>query len=246
MVYDFRFDETAKLKNLHNYTLIEGFPGMGLVGTIAAKYLIDSLKMKEVGHIENKNFMPVVRVHNGIPIYPARIYIDNKRKLLALISEQIIPNELTHNLAESVVNWIREKKIKRMISLAGIKTPEPQKEVYGIASKEHGLRELKKYKISIIDDGITTGVTAMLLIKLKKYKNITAYALLGDVKFSADYQAASMILKKLNEILNLKIDVKPLMQEAKKTEEALIANLRKLKETHTSLSEYEQQAPMTT
>jgi len=242
---DFVFVEHEKLGKLSNFTLLEGFPGMGLVGTIAAKYIIDALKMTEVGHIEGNAFMPVVRIHEGLPIYPARIYIDKKRKILVLISEQIIPNELAQSLADSIIKWLQEKKINKVISLAGIKTNEPGKNVYGIASGINGIQELKKNKIPIIKEGITTGITAMILVKLKKIKEIKAYALLADVKFSADYESSSQLVKKVNEILNLNIDTKPLEKEAKKTEETLIENLKRLKETHEKLSEFENRAPMT-
>ena len=47
-----RVKETVK-KDLKNYTLIEGFPGIGLVGTIAAKYLIEKLEFQKYGSIES-------------------------------------------------------------------------------------------------------------------------------------------------------------------------------------------------
>ena len=59
--------------NVAGYTLIEGFPGMGLVGTIAVKYLSEKLDCKEAGYIVSETFVPIIRVHNGLTIHPSRI-----------------------------------------------------------------------------------------------------------------------------------------------------------------------------
>ena len=153
--------------------------------------------------------------------------------IVFLISEQVIQTETAHGLSEATLNWIRAKKIKKVISLAGIKSPQPKtKEVYGIASNEKGLKELKKNNISVIEEGITTGVTAMILTKLKQFDDITAISLMSDVKFSADYEAAATMIKKLSAVLNLKIDTEPLMKEAKKTEQTLIKSMQEMKDTH--------------
>jgi len=39
---------------LKGFTFIEGFPDLGLAGTIGAKYIIDKLKFEEIGHIDSK------------------------------------------------------------------------------------------------------------------------------------------------------------------------------------------------
>ena len=39
-------------------TLIEGFPGIGLVGPMAISYIIDKLEMKYIGYFESEDFPP--------------------------------------------------------------------------------------------------------------------------------------------------------------------------------------------
>ena len=53
----------AKPKLKHP-TLVEGFPGLGLVGTISASYLIEKLKMEPLGYITSDQFPPLAAVHN--------------------------------------------------------------------------------------------------------------------------------------------------------------------------------------
>ena len=88
-----------KKTDLSGYTLIEGFPGLGLVGTIAVKYLVERLKFEPVGHIETNFFVPIISIRNGLPVYPSRIFINRKRKLVAIISEQIIPKMMVRYLS---------------------------------------------------------------------------------------------------------------------------------------------------
>ncbi|MBI4043545.1 MAG: proteasome assembly chaperone family protein [Candidatus Diapherotrites archaeon] len=231
----------SKHKNWKNYTLIEGFPGMGLVGTISAKYLVERLKFREVGHIESDIFTPIIRIHNGLPVYPSRIYANDEKKLVVLISEQLIPNQHVVTVSNAVVDWIKSEGIKRVISLAGIQTSDKgEGKVYGIAANKESKEALKKYSVDVIEDGITTGITALMLLSLRDSPTI-AFSLMGSVEIGADYKAASIITKKLNEVLSLNIEVEPLLKEAKKTEEELVKQLKRVQETKESVENMPEQ-----
>ncbi|MDO8647888.1 MAG: PAC2 family protein [Candidatus Diapherotrites archaeon] len=238
--------ETGPSVKMEDFTLIEGFPGMGLVGTIAAKYLVEKMDFKEIGYIHADSFMPIIRIHDGLPVRPSRIYVNESAKLVVLISEQIIQKQHTQVVAEKIVDWVRDRRIKRIISLSGIGSEPDSKEfkIYGIASNEASKKLLQDHKIQLIKEGITTGVTALMMLELKDDKNIEAISLLGSIKIGADYKAAAELLKKLNEVMSWNINVEPLMKEAKETEKELIKQLDKLKETHDDVQKFEDQAPM--
>ncbi|MBS3057968.1 MAG: proteasome assembly chaperone family protein [Candidatus Diapherotrites archaeon] len=242
---DIRVVETSQ-QSLEGYTLVEGFPGMGLVGTIAAKYLVEKLEVKEIGHIHSESFVPIIRIHNGMPVRPSRIFVSEKNKLVILISEQIIPKQHTQAVSEAVVDWIRDRKIKRIISLSGIGIEGTGKELklYGIASNEASKKLLKENSIQPIQEGITTGVIALILLDLKDDESVEAISLLASIKSGADYTAAAELLKKLNLMLGLEINVEPLVKEARETEKALVKQLEKLKQTHETVRKIEDQTPM--
>jgi uncharacterized protein len=220
--------------DLRGYSLIEGFPGMGLVGTISAKYLTEKLEFKEIGYIESNMFMPIIRVHEGLPVHPSRIYINEKYKLVVMLSEQVVPQFFVDKLARAVVQWIESKKISRIISLAGIKAAsEEQQEkntVYGIASDDASKEILRQHNVEIIKEGITSGINALILLELRD-KNIDAFSLLGNVDIAADYKASALLIQKLSEIIGFEIDTKPLLKEAKETEQAILEHLEQLKKT---------------
>jgi len=227
-----------KKKNLSGYTLIEGFPGLGLVGTICAKYMVEKLSFEEFGTIESDGFSSIIRVHNGIPIFPSRIYVNDSLKLVVLVSEQIIPKNLTMRLAKKTVAWIKSKGIKRAISLAGINTGNAKDStIYGIADNPQAKELLERNGVEMIKDGITTGVTALILLELQKEPNIEAVSIMGPVSIGADYKAAANLLEKLKPILGLNIDTKPLLAEAKRTEKEILEHMEQMKETDETISQ---------
>ena len=212
--------------NLKGYTLIEGFPGLGLSGTIGTKYIVEKLKFEQIGYIDSKFFMPIIRIQNGIPMHPVRLYADKKSKVAVVLAEQIITHELSAVIAKEIVDWIKAKGITKVISTSGINTPDPTP-VYAFASDEKSKEIIKKNNIKLIETGITSGVTALMMLNLKDNK-ITAFCILGNTKTNADYKAAAELIKTISILTKIKIDVKPLLKEAKVMEDALMQHLKTL------------------
>lgn len=242
-----KFVEYEK-NDLKGFTLIEGFPGLGLVGTICAKYLTEKIKFEEIGHIESEIFMPMIRVEKGIPQHPARIYASSEKKLAILLSEQIIPRNNTYHFAKYIAEWVRGKKIRRVISLEGIHSDGTVKEdiVYAVAANEKTREVVKKIGLSLVENGLTTGVTSMLMLEFKRDYGIEAYSILADVKNVADYKGAAELMKKLGKILNFGINIEPLIEEARKTEKALLKQLEELKTAGEAIDKFETKTPMYT
>ena len=213
---------------LKGFTFIEGFPDLGLAGTIGAKYIIDKLKFEEIGHIDSKLFLPMIRIQEGIPIHPVRLYASKKNKIVIAIAEQLIDNIIANQMAEELVNWIKKKGITKVISTSGARIPEG-KIVYAFASNENSKRIITKNKIEMIKTGLTSGVTALLMLYLKD-SNLDAICLLGNAKNNADYLAAAEVVKTICVLTGMKVDVIPLLQEAKVLEKALMENIKTIEE----------------
>lgn len=217
------FVETKKI-NLKGFTLIEGFPDLGLAGTIGTRYLIEKLKFEQIGFIDSKLFSPIIRIQNGIPMHPVRIYASKKHKTIIVIAEQIISNEISPIVAKALVNWIKKKGIKKVIATSGIRIAQGEP-VYVFASNENSKKIIKKHKLKLIDNGISSGVTALLMLYLKD-NDIEAFCLMGNAKNNADYQAAAEIVKAFCSLIKVKIDVTPLLMEAKKLENAILKHIK--------------------
>ena len=60
--------------NLKDAVLIDGFPGVGLVGTIVANFLINTLKLEQIGVIDSHKFPAISVIKDGVPHNPMRLY----------------------------------------------------------------------------------------------------------------------------------------------------------------------------
>jgi uncharacterized protein len=221
------FIETKKM-SLTGFTLIEGFPDLGLAGTIGTRYLVEKLSFEQIGFIRSKLLLPILRISQGVPMHPVRIYANKKLKVVVVLAEQIIPNQVAHVFTDALIDWIKKKGIKRVIATSGIRVPNG-KGVYAFASDENSKKVIKKNKLEIIQNGISSGVTALLMLALKDNK-MEAFCLLGNAKNNADYEAAAEIVKAFCKLTNISIDVKPLLKEAKKIEGAITQHLKTMQD----------------
>jgi uncharacterized protein len=213
--------------------LIEGFPGLGLVGTISASYLIEKLKMEPLGYISSNQFPPIVAVHNYKPLFPARLYYSKKHDIIVFVSEFVVPISLVNELAEKIYEFARKNKVSQIISLGGIPIKGEQDEVYAITSIPKLSEKIEKIPtVKLIKEGATTGVTAVLLAK-GAIDNYPVISLLAESKEGyMDPKAAAMVLEVLNKLINIKIDTTALEEEAKLIDNQVKSIIGKAKEVH--------------
>jgi len=207
-------------KNYKGYNLIEGFPSPDLTATITTKYLIDTLKMEKIGHVESKMFFPVVRINKGLPEAPIRLYASDKHKLIAILPDQIIPGNLVFEYCKVLLEWANKKKIEGIYTVASLQAQKPSTNVYAVTNNKYGLANLKKNEIELIKDGLTSGIGAILLSEEKK---LPVYLIMGAISEKTSYEVAARILETLNKLFQTQIDTQPLRKQSDK----LIQNVKK-------------------
>ena len=73
-------------KKPSNVTLITGFPSVGLVSTIATKFLTDHLDVEIMGHISSEKMLPLTAIHKGTIVEPLTLYYNKKYNIVILQS----------------------------------------------------------------------------------------------------------------------------------------------------------------
>jgi len=218
--------------DLSNCLLVVAFPTVGLISSIAGHFIIDSLKLKEIGAIISKDFMPATIIHNGKPSPPVRIYAGDKEcgpdgkceQIAVIISEFIPPYNVIKPLADKILEWAEKKGCQSIVALEGTHAIGAKKnfQVYGVSSNDAMKKVLKKYNIEETLEGMITGVNGVILYEgvLKKRDVI---CLLSEAHDSfPDSRAAGNLLEKLDVMLPIiKIDPKPLYKEAKEIEKKI-------------------------
>lgn len=205
-----------------NPTVVIGFPGTGLVGSVAASQLIDNLDFQFVGYITSPNFAPLAAIHDYTPLPPARIHYCAKHNLVVIVSEMTIPVNSSLELADKLLKYAKQLGASSIISLGGISMKEEENAVYVISSDKKTVKNIVSKKIAKpIKEGATTGVTGILLSKgaLEKFSVLSILA-----EASQDYldpKAASNALKVLSSVLGISIDTGRLEREGKELTVAL-------------------------
>jgi uncharacterized protein len=89
-----------------NPLVIEGFPGIGLVGNIACQHIIEEMGLKYVGSIDSRYFPPLAVLFNGIVYMPVRIYEAPKKNIIVVISDIPIHPTASYDLSKVLVDWM--------------------------------------------------------------------------------------------------------------------------------------------
>ncbi len=218
--------ETKKLKpieiieeeaiDLEDKIVIQGFPGMGLVGTIAAHYLVTSLNLKQVGYLVGIEMPPIVVVHQSKPMSPVRIYSNGDFALV--VSEIAIPNYAVYSLVKTLLEWYKEKNVKEVVVIGGLGNPDrlnlEELEVFGVSTNEDTRKFLESHDVKILDEGVLVGPLAVTL-RESVVSNIPAYGLLSQCfsKFP-DPDAAARVLQVLESLVGIKVDLNTLFERA--------------------------------
>jgi len=223
--------ETEKY-DLKSPYLIEGFPGIGLVGTISANYMVEKLGMEPFGHILSERFSPIASIHNYAPLHPARMYKSKKHNLVVLFSELVIPMNTIYPLSQEILGWAKRHKCRQIISLGGINIKGDQDTVYGIASLPELSRMIERKGVKLIREGVTTGVSGVLLADCAT-RNFPAISLLAEAHAEyMDPKGAAMVLDVLSDIINVKIDTHDLLSQSKEIEGKVRQLLDQAKDVH--------------
>jgi uncharacterized protein len=229
--------------DLSNSMLVVAFPTVGLISSIAGHFIIDQLKLDEIGAIVSKEFMPATVIHKSKPSPPVRIYAGKKKcgpdgtceQLAVIISEFMPPYNIIKPLADKIIDWAKEKGCKNIVSLEGTHAVGDSKKkykVYGIGSNAEMKKLLEKYKIEETKEGMITGVNGVILYQGVLLKR-DVLCLLSEAHASfPDSRAAGNLLNKLDIMLpQIKIDPKPLYKEAEEIEKRIKTFMKQSKPT---------------
>ncbi len=212
-----------KKMDLRDAVIIDGFPSVGLVSSIVANYIIESLHLEQIAIVDSNYFPSIALVRDWSPLSPVRIYGGNIKedlKIGVFVSEFQVPTPLIKPLASLMLDWADEQRTSLIITPEGLIIEEKKEnvDVYGLGSTEYARKKLPEYVLHF-EEGVITGVTGVLLTEGKK-RGWDVIALLAEAHPDyPDARAAGKIVEVLNDMLRgIKIDPKPLYEEAEKIE----------------------------
>ncbi len=226
--------------------VIDGFPSVGLVSSIVANYLIDTLEMEQIGIVESPAFPTVSLVRNGIPQHPVRIYAGHPPadragrgadKIVAFVSEFHPAPSVIHPLATAILDWVQEQRCSLLVSPEGLvveaspgatRASRPPHindvKVYGVASTRKARELYIEPNMIPFTEGVITGIAGVLLNEGRR-RGFDVLTFLAEAQ--ADYpdaRAAAKVIETINQILlRTPLDPVPLYAEAERIEQQLLS-----------------------
>jgi uncharacterized protein len=212
--------------------VVEGFPSVGLVSTLAANYLIEQLKLPKIGCMISSQLPVTSIIRDGEPNHPVRIYGDNR--LVVFISEFRPPATLVQPIVDDILEWTRDNGCGLIISAEGLPMQETDQHpeaihVFGVASTKKGRELLGQHKINPLNEGIITGISGVLLNEGARTDRDVVCVIADAHESYPDARAAARIVETIDALLpQIELDTKPLYAEAEKMETEIKAALTKI------------------
>ncbi|WP_254838253.1 proteasome assembly chaperone family protein [Natronomonas marina] len=151
--------------DLDSPILVEGLPGAGLVGKIAADHLVKQFDMAHYGSLHCDG-LPDVAVYHGESsdvLPPVRLYADAERDLLVLQSDVPVSPSGAPQFADCVTGWFEENDVFPLY-LSGL--PEEKEgvpELYGVATGDGEAVLEDAGLVPPRESGLVSGPTGALL-----------------------------------------------------------------------------------
>ncbi len=222
MVVDIKLFENVDLKGKY---LVTGFHGIGVVGYIAVKYMIESTKAKKIGLIISPLTPPLISLdEKGTIQLPFELFMDEHLVYL-LVRFQPHPEEL-REFTTTLANFIEGSGIKGLVLLGGLdigfKPEDDQKGYRCVVSNDFPIQDPP-----LIDPGLfISGGIAMLLIELQMRHVPSLTVFPYAEREHADMKAAAKAIEVLNSLFPLGISTEKLQEEAKDLEKEVTQILK--------------------
>ena len=222
----------------NNPVLIEGLPGLGLVGKIAIRYLIKKLNAKKFAHLYSPHFPYFVLVNKkgNVRLLRGAFYIwknSNGQNDLILFTgdSQSQTIEGQYEIADRMLDFAQKHNVKTIVTIGGYRMETKDKpNVFAAATEKELLDIVLDAGASISSSGSPIVGTAGLILGLARFRKIGAICLLGETRgYLPDPLAARSVLEVLKTAFNFDVELEGLNEEIAKAE-TMVTRLQKIEE----------------
>lgn len=203
--------------------LVEGLPGVGLVGKIAADHLVSEWDMRHVATCRCDG-IPDVAIYSegerGV-MGPVRIYADTDRNILALQSDVPVSPQAATEFASCITGWFRATDVTPiyLVGLATEKDGVPA--LYGVGVGA-GADQLADHDIDPPSEtGMVSGPTGALMAEAER-TGLDSLALVveANARFPDPEAARILLTQGISRIADLDVNTDQLVDQAEEIADA--------------------------
>jgi len=222
-----------------NPVLIEGLPGLGLVGKIVMRYLIKQLKAQKIAYLYSPHFPYFILVNKKGNIRLLRgsfYYWKNPNEgandlILFTGDSQSQTLEGQYEITDCLLSYAEKNKVHTIVTIGGYRMETKDKpKVFVAATSKDVIDKTVSAGASLSVSGSPIVGTAGLILGLSKFKKIDALCLLGETRgYIPDPLAAKSVLEVLKNTFNFDVDLTGLDEEIIRAEK-MVTRLQAIEE----------------
>jgi uncharacterized protein len=229
-------------ESLRGAMVVVGFPTHGLVGSVAASYLVHSLDMSLVAYMISEEFPPTVIMEEGVVSAPVRLYasklvcgVDRScDQLVVVIADIQPPVSMLNHLGRVLLDWAESKGVQLVVAIEGqpIENESARGDARVVAMANRAAAPLlEKYRFQAAN-GVVTGLAGGLLLGAIS-RTIPVLCLVAQAhKDYPDARAAAKVIETVNPLVPLLVlDTKPLREKARQIESEVRKTLQQTRES---------------
>lgn len=223
---------------LKSPVLVEGFPGLGLVGKIAIRYLVRQLKAQRFAYLYSPHFPYFVLVNKkgSVRLLRGTFYFwKNKGGGSDLIlftgDSQSQTIEGQYEIADRMLDFAGRHGVKTIVTIGGYRMETKDKPKVFVAGTSQDILD-KALRAGAVVSGSGSPIvgTAGLILGLARFKRIEALCLLGETRgYLPDPLAARSVLEVLKATFGFDVDLAGLNEDIAKAE-TMVTRLQKIEE----------------
>ena len=231
--------------DLEDPILIEGLPGVGHVGKLAAEHLLEEFDAELVRRVYSEHFPPQVTVEDGrTQLACAEVYAirDAGRDLLVLTGDHQAGDGPGHyRLTDAVLDIAAAFDVGRIYALGGVPTGElvDEPDVIGAATAQPLIEDLEADGVEFRENEPAGGIVGVsgLLLGLGERRGYDAVCLMGETSgYLVDPKSARAVLEVIEAAIGIEIGYDSLSERAEEMEE-VIKRIRQMEQGATPSEE---------
>jgi uncharacterized protein (TIGR00162 family) len=232
------FIKEIETVELHDPVLVEGLPGLGLVGKIAIRYLVKKLHAERFAHLYSPHFpyFVIVGKKGGVRLLRGTFYFwknaKGKNDLIFFTGDsQAQTIEGQYEISECILDFAGKYQVKTVITIGGYRMEAKDKPKVVAAANSPKLLDMAiAAKASVSPVGSPIVGTAGLILGMAPFKKIQGMCLLGETRgYLPDPVAAKSVLDILQTMFGFSVDLGGLDEEIQKAQK-MLARLQKIEE----------------
>lgn len=217
----------------HDPLVLVGFPSQGLVGSVAASFLIPKIDMELVASLDSDHLPPVASIRGGRAVSPVQVYASTYRcgldgdcdQLVVLRADAAPETKKASALTREILEWTREIGASLVVPLEGASPDLETKDVFAIQNLAADI-DLDPLEVSQASEGGLGGFAASLLVQGNSLDVPVLCLYTAASEDQADADAAARLVENVDHLVpGIAMDPEPLRKRARELQDDLRKNM---------------------